>query len=84
MHGLKDVLKVEYNDALKNASKLHGFPDTSWANTPWHFVSVRKILGENMQFGGIHVSVWIIILLSKHLSNYMHFLTNAFKHFFID
>ena len=33
LYGWKDVVKVEQNDPLKHASKLHGFPFTSSTNT---------------------------------------------------
>ena len=35
-YGWKDVLKVEYNDPHKFASKLRGFPFTERTNTIGH------------------------------------------------
>ena len=66
MHGWKDVLKVEYNDLHKYASKLRGFllprrltrSAISWSqlfySNNWLNVLVRKAKKEKI--------VWIILL----------------------
>ena len=40
-HGWKDVLKVEYNDPHKHASKLHAFPFALQTNTVGHFMESK-------------------------------------------
>ena len=51
MHGLKDVVKVEYNDPHKHASKLHGFPFTLSTNTVGHLWESKRIgLLSNVNF----------------------------------
>ena len=41
IYGWKDVLKVEYNDPHKHASKLHAFPFALQTNTVGHFMESK-------------------------------------------
>ena len=67
-------------------SKLRGFPFTLRTNTvghifdshKWSTVLARKVKGKPHNF---EASVDHCILLLKHLSNHMHFITNGFKRF---
>ena len=63
MHGWKDVLKVEYNDPHKFASKLGGFPFTLRTNTVGHLYMADRVSRrgkrKTVQFRGMFV--WIIV-----------------------
>ena len=56
IYGWKDVLKVEYNDPHKFASKLRGFPFTGRTNTvghlweSWPTVLVDEVKGKPCNF----------------------------------
>ena len=89
-HGWKDVLKVEYNDPHKFASKLRGFYFTVRTNSGQPFKNLTPIMADRVSRRGKrienraisrHACVDHCIQHLQYLSTHMHFITNGYKRF---